>query len=355
MADEILVENQRFEDLIVLRQYRPNPTLVRMINERTFPFSENEFFRYNPIKLAAEEYNRCVELYVQRGRNATMHDTGSLMGELIEQEAPNRKELQDLAIDLVREMYNVPDDFDLKALLEMPQNDAEEGGFADGEAPEMNRERKDALKPAIEKRRILNTIVHGAAIHQWTSAFYIVADKLNDIDPELLPKYNKLSAAVNFWNWSQYQGEMFAMGMQPMLQGYNKVDVTKKEIKAVAMNFPVLIHELSKGVIDFLVTKGIPTTFVLEGVTENITEDDLKYIYKEADKYSHEQWHYCFGPSLWRAMLDTADVTSHDLPPIISHMSQMSYEDLASFCINITFHQEELGKKEMDAVKKEAY
>ncbi|HWY36846.1 MAG TPA: hypothetical protein VNX68_19530, partial [Nitrosopumilaceae archaeon] len=68
--------------------------------------------------------------------------------------------------------------------------------------------------------------------------------------------------------------------------------------------------------------------------------------------YSHEQWHYFFGPTLWRAMLSTADVTSHDLPPIIRYLSQMDYVDLSNLCIDICHHPEELGKKQMEAIRK---
>ena len=370
MAEEIVVENQRFEDLVVNRQYRPNAQIVTELNERTFPFNRNIFFGYNPVKLAADEFNRCVELYIQRGQNGTMEDTARLMGELIQMEGPHREELQDLAIDLVREMYNVPADFNIRALLEMPDQEDAQEKFADVQPPEiptraidpeakeedetLTDERKAALQPAIEKRRILNTIVHGAAVHQWTSAFWMVEDKLNDINPGLIARYNKLSALVNFWNWSHHQGEMMNRGNVPMLQGYNEIDIPEKKIDAKGMNFPVLIHELSKAIIDLLVSRGIPTTFVFNGDVKNITGDDLKFIYAEADKYSHEQWHYCFGPSLWRAMLDTADVTSHDLPPILAEMSKLSYEDLAHFSINITFHPEELGKKEMELLKKQS-
>jgi hypothetical protein len=344
-TEKVEIANEMFQDLVIHRQYMPNRNIVRKINDKTFPFNENKFFAYYPAKLASNEFNRCVEIYMERGENGHMMDTMRLMGELIEEETPHREELENLAIDLVREMYNVPDDFDLKAILKKPENEEDGDGFEDQEKANISDKRKKELKPEVEKRRILNSIVHGAAIHQWTSAYYIVADKLNDINPDLLQKYNKLSALVNFWNWSIDQQEMFGMGAAPVVQGFNKVDVEKKEIKAHAMNFPVLIHELSKGVIDFLITKGLP----------ELPPDELQYVYDEADKYSHEQWHYCFGPTLWRALLDTSDASSHDLPPIISEMSQMKYDDLANFCIDICFHPEEIGKKEMEKLKKVSY
>jgi hypothetical protein len=265
------------------------------------------------------------------------------MQELMVLEAPHREELTEIAIELVREMYNVPDKINLRAFLE--NSDEEEGdefGDSDAEQEIISDERKEELKVEIEKRRILNSIVHGAAIHQWTSAYYIAADKLNDINPELIEKYNRLSALVNFFNWQIVQSDMMAMGGRPVVQGYNKVDIENKDIKASAMNFPVLIHELSKGVVDYLISIGIP----------QLPPYELEYVYAEADKYSHEQWHYFFGPTLWRALLDNADVTSHDLPPIIRYISQLDYTDLSNLCIDICHHSEELGKKQMQSIQK---
>ncbi len=347
MAEEI----QKIEPEVTLRfaeylnegNHLPNTRIVRRIDEKTFPFSQNRFFSYNPAFLAAQEFNRCVRLYNERAAGQSVMDTMRLMQELMVLEHPHKEELVEIAIDIVRDMYNVPDKINLRAFLE--NSDEEEGdGFDDAsaEVEMISEERKLELQPEIEKRRILNSIVHGAAIYQWTSAYYIAADKLADINPELLEKYNRLSALVNYFNWQMVQEDMMNMGGRPVLQGYNKVDVENKDIKASAMNFPVLIHELSKGVVDYLISAGIP----------QLPPYELEYVYAEADKYSHEQWHYFFGPTLWKSMLDTSDVTSHDLPPIIRYMSQLDYVDLSNLCIDICHHPEELGKKQMDAIKK---
>ena len=84
---------------------------------------------------------------------------------------------------------------------------------------------------------------------------------------------------------------------------------------------------------------------------DGVNPQELQYIYDEADKYSHEQWHYFFGPTLWRALLETANVGSEDLIPIIRKMSEMDYEDLHEFCNNIVFYPEELGINAMNELK----
>lgn len=337
---QTIVEQRRFQDYVTHPEHSPNSMIVTLINERRFPFAGNTFFGHNPAELGAKEFNRCVELYLERGENGTAHDAMRIMHELMADEEPHIEELQELAIRVVREMYNVPDSLDLKAMIAMPNSDEDldDSEPSEEEKDMLTDERKEELTQYIEKRRILNDIVHGAAVHQWTSAYYLAHDRLEEMNPELCTKYNKLSALVNYWNWKFYMGD----AVPPVLQGMNKCDVKEKKVEAKAMNFPVLIHELSKGVLDFIASAGIP----------NLPPHELKYIYAEADKYSHEQWHYFFGPTLWRAMLDTSDVGSQELPHIISGMAKMDYVDLSNFCIDITFHPEDLGKDEMNTLKK---
>ncbi len=335
-----------FQDNLEEINDSPDRTIVYKLDNNSHPFNENEFFSHNPSAMAADEFKRCVELHERRcpeGSNPMI--AMMLMQDIMMTEDPNKEELQEVAIDLVREMYNVPDTIDLKGMLEQKNAEQDGGDDCDNEDDEdfITDERKEELKHFIQKRRILNSIVHGCAVHQWTSAYYIVEDRLNEINEELIGKYNKVAAMVNYWNWKVYFEPMFDMGQMPITQGINKVNVREQKIEAYGINFPVLIHELSKGVIDYITTAGVPN-YENDGVSPH----ELQYIYREADKYSHEQWHYFFGPTLWRALLSTADVGSNELIPVIRKMSEMDYEDLAEFCVNIVFYPEELGKRAME-------
>jgi hypothetical protein len=350
--EEILQDEEKrsFEEYLDNENMLPHNDIVRKINEDQTPFSENLFFAYNTPKLGAEEFNRCVDLLMRRNneREGNPMQTMGLMQELMGDEAPYKDELEELAINLVREMYNVTDSVDLKGMIELRNPEEEcDNCAAGGEEFEIDEERKRELQPEIEKRRILNSVVHGCAVHQWTTAYYLVQEELNNLSPDLLNKYNRLSALVNYWNWKIYFEPMFEMGQMPVLQGINNVNIENKEVSASGMNFPVLIHELSKGVMDYLVSVGIPK----EVAQKEVTEDELRYIYSEADKYAHEQWHYFFGPTLWRALLDTAEVESQGLPPIISKISKMNYQELASFCVDIIFNPTTSGKEKMEKIK----
>lgn len=327
----------------------PDNQIVRLLDENGHPFSEVPFFAENPSALAADEFKRCVELYHRRCPNGgDPMRAMMLMQEIMAIEDPDKEVLQEIAIDLVTEMYDVPDFIDLRAMLE--QKDAEEEcGDCDEEEEEednISDERKAELLPFIQKRRILNSIVHGCAVHQWTSAYHIVRDRLNEVNPDLIGKYNEVSALVNFWNWQMYFEPMFDAGQMPVLQGINEVNVEEEKIEASGINFPVLIHELSKGIMDYITTAGVPNE-----EDDGVTPTELQYIYDVADKYSHEQWHYFFGPTLWRAMLSTAEVGSNELIPILRKMSELEYEELSEFCTNIVFYPEEFGNAQMTDLK----
>jgi hypothetical protein len=327
----------------------PDREIVSKLNNNQHPFYNNDFFSQNPSALSANEFKRCVELYQRRCPNGgDPMRAMMLMQEIMLTEDPDKEALQEIAIDLVTEMYNVPNTIDLRGMLEQKSADEECGDSDDNDddIDEISEERKVELQHFVEKRRILNSIVHGCAVHQWTSAYYIVQDRLNEVNPDLINKYNEVAALVNYWNWMFYFEPMFEAGQKPMLQGINKVNVKEKKIEAYGINFPVLIHELSKGVIDYITTAGVPNE-----ADDGVTPEELKYIYSEADNYAHEQWHYFFGPTLWRAMLETADVGSNQLIPIIRKMSEMTYEELSEFCNNIVFFPEEFGVEEMAKIK----
>jgi hypothetical protein len=340
------VEKRLFEDYLGENvNTLPDKKIVSLINENLHPFNRNEFFSKDAPLISSKEFLRCYNLHNRRCENKPSNpmEILKLMQVISTKEHPIKEELQNLAINLVRDMYNVPDEIDLKAMLEL---DNVVDGDCDSDVYNISDERKEELQEFIEKRRILNSLVHGCAVYQWTDAYYIVQDELNELDETLIEDYNNVSAMVNYWNWLFYFGDMFDMGHMPMTQGINIPDVENKEIKASAINFPVLIHELSKGVIDYITQAGIPN-FIEDGVST----EEVSYILEEADKYSHEQWHYFFGPTLWKSLIEASDVGAEGLIPIIRKMSELKYDDLKDFCIDIVFYADTLGKKSVNKLK----
>jgi hypothetical protein len=343
---EAEVETRTFEEYVTeggITGQLPHLKIVNQINMNTFPFWKNKFFSYNPAKLGAEEFVRCTEIYNRRSAGKSAMDAMNLMDEIFQLETPYRKQLEDLAIEIVRSIFEIPNSIDLKAFIEDTTQDAED--FQDGECePDepISVERKLELQPEIEKRRILNSICHGASILIFTSAYYLSQEEINKLHPNLFQKYDELTSLVNYWNWKMLIPEVFSDGNVPLVQGHCDCDVDKKEITAHGLSYPIILHELVKGCFSYITSVSIP----------NIKESELKFLYNEADKFSHECWHYFLGTPLYSHLLTACNSGPASLIPIVSYMSKIEYEELSELCIDICFH-EEVGKMKIDKIKKE--
>lgn len=106
-----------------------------------------------------------------------------------------------------------------------------------------------------------------------------------------------------------------------MTQGFNEVKFDEEEdkINCNAVNFPVLLHEMTKGVMDYLICRGIP---------QDLSAEELKYYYAKADKYENEVWHYYLSPTIWIEMLDVLKITSDKIPSVIAKLSELDYKVL---------------------------
>lgn len=365
--------------MVAQMNHKPDESIVHYIDNQTFPFSENLFYSYGTAELAKREYQRCYDLLNTRitlpartqGMQlnmALMMEFQAVMYQIQEREKPHRRALEQIAINIVREIYGVPDEISILAKIDEPQDinlDEEiESQQNQVESTQLDPDRLEYVREEIQKRIILNGMVQGSAIHIWKSAYYIALEQIREIDPELVTLYNKYSALVSFMLWRfpvEGMKQMIASG-QAMTQGYNKVEfpqleeeeekVMEKEkkeyspskpneesimnptIKAYAINFPVLLHEISKGVIDYLISQAIP---------QDMSEEELQVYYAHADRYEDEFWHYLLSPTLWVSLLEVCDTTTQNLAQFISNLCELKYKRLAEVC-KLIVHEPERAK-----------
>lgn len=364
----LIRNNTTFNDHITHVEHKPYPGIVAALDAKRTPFRKNMFFAYNPAFLAAMEWNRCVDFYLEKTPNGTMMDLFNVMQTITEDESNHKTELKNLAEEIIREMYNIPDNIILDSEISKPSGqDLGNEELDDEEEPEeLTEEQKFKLEPIIQKRILLNSLIHGAGVHQWVSSFYIGYEKLNEINPNLIEHYNSYASLINYHNWQHPMAllsedmfnMMFNIGqnrqrnnnnnnqeeeLEPGLtQGYNKVDLQNQTIHAVGINFPVLLHELSKGALEYLFSRAIP---------EDLTEEELNYLYSEDDKYSHEYWHYYMGPTMWRALIEAADLETQDLPKFLAILSTMEYEELSDLLFSIVYDINDKGKQLIIKIK----
>ena len=234
---------------------------------------------------------------LMRNMMPLLHDTMSM-------ESKHTKDLEKLAERMIREEYDMPEDIvEIRAKI-TPRINIE--GTKKNPKPinvEMVFKNHDAIVNANEevyKRRFLNAMIQGAA-KKCNHMFHMVDDELTDIDPRLVNKYTKLMAAADYMYYVIPKMENGVNG------GVVKVIFPTKEnpkaiIEAEAMVFPVLVHELVKGVMELLSAHGLPKDKKLGD-----------FVVGKADFLAAEPWDMRIGPALWGKFTDAIEGDDFDL------------------------------------------
>jgi ABC-type nitrate/sulfonate/bicarbonate transport system substrate-binding protein len=148
------------------------------------------------------------------------------------------------------------------------------------------------LDSEANKRRFINMLIQGAAANK-NHAYALVREELNRLDPELANLYGTVMSAneVLYWaapeaTFTQVNPEDFPTG------GFETFEPDDESsayvIRARAALFPVLVHEIVKGLYEFL------------SFNEDDPEETRKYAYREADTLNYEVDSLTIGPAIWR-------------------------------------------------------
>jgi hypothetical protein len=326
-----------FSDELEGLNHLPHPATVRTVNSKRFSLDANRLFHYKPHVLAAEEYKRCLELFERRlpAEQALPTQEAVVMTQMRMQptsdsmfikEMKNQEVLQEIAVNTVRSLFDIPEH--IKLLPELSDSvDLDPDGQDDSPEPylSLTEERKREMQDEIQKRIILNGLVHGSAMHIWKSAHYIIKEEIDKVDDFLMTLYDEYTAAVGWLLW-QMDPDAFNRELGGTTLGYNQLEFEEEgepecNVHCHAVNFPVLLHELTKGAMDYLICRAIPSEY---------SEQELEYYYAKADDYENEIWHYLMSPTLWIKLIEAADVATQEIPAVIANLTQLSYQDLTS-------------------------
>jgi hypothetical protein len=289
-----------------------------------FPGKDEDEFDNSFAELVASERFKEVVEKVKRytgmenisGQNAFMQLQMALMGAVQKAksiESNNEGFLEQLAVDLVKQELSIPDDafqYDVE-LISMPgQIDtskmiSEPEEIDDEEVQQQFGVDSDEAEDDLEnfmaafekfdmekaKRRFINSLIQGAS-KKGHYMFHLVEEQLNTINPELINLYGVLMSINDLLYWIMPdQMVMNAAGSGEGVQGSEEIDDTTDPptIKARGLFFPVLVHELIKGVYEVLGTQGLP--------------DDPKaaeMVMGQTDTLPYEVWDLRLGPVIWR-------------------------------------------------------
>ena len=291
-----------------------NPALPRKDDDE-FDNSFAELVASERFKQVVDTVKRYTGMQDVSGPNAFMQLQMMLQQAVMKAkaiESNNEGYLEQLAVDLVKEELSLPDDafqydvelqsmpgqIDTSKMISEPEElDDEEvqqqfGINADEAEDDLENFMAAFEKFDLEKakRRFINSLIQGAS-KKGHYMFHMVEEELNNIDPELLNLYGVLMSINDLLYWIvPDQMIMSAAGSGEGVQGSEEVDDTTDPptIKAKGLFFPVLVHELIKGVYEVLGTAGLP--------------DDPKaaeMVMGQTDTLPYEVWDLRLGPVIW--------------------------------------------------------
>lgn len=210
--------------------------------------------------------------------------------ECSELEKTHRSDLEKLAEAMIRDEYDMDPDVveincelvDKVLLLGTKKNPLPVSEQLDF----MDLDEMKTAKSEINKRRFVNAMIQGAA-KKSTYMFNMVDDELADIEPLLLNKYNKLMTAADYTYFLVDQLSDGKSGGIVKVQ-FPTPENPKAVIYAQALCFPVLVHELVKGVMELIAAHGLPKDKKLG-----------EFVVGQADYLDAESWDMRIGPALW--------------------------------------------------------
>jgi hypothetical protein len=238
-----------------------------------------------------------------QGSNALMQlmgTVGQAMQRLIMIQSQNAEELEALAVKLVKDELGIPEGaMQFDAQLVMQPMGAAEGMKSEPEMP--SEEEVEELMGDIEnfnleraKRRFINSLIQGAAF-KGGHMYVMVRDEINDINPQLMNLYAVTQSLMEhaYWIFPDMEG-MAGGGGGQMGQSEFDPETDPPTVKARAVTFPLLVHELVKGVYEVFGTHGLP--------------DDprqAEMVLSAEDSLPSEIWDSRLGPIFWEKFVAT--------------------------------------------------
>jgi hypothetical protein len=339
---------------------RMHPTLEKDLKDQThslgkhpaIPDGDEDSFEQ---KIMGERFKEVVNRY-KRAFDVDSIDNGIVMQQMypliyetIALESDHIKELQDLAIRMIREEYDMDEDV-VEIIAELTPNISIEGTKKNPKPMPVEGMKFDShddivnANDEVYKRRFLNAMIQGAA-KKCNHMFHLVDDELTDLNPKLPNKYSKMMSAADYMYYVIPKME------EGMVGGIVNVEFPSDKnpravIHAQAMVFPVLIHEIVKGVMELLSAHGLAKDKKL-----------ADYVINKADFLAAEPWDMRMGPAIWgrfTAMIDGDDFgLKHHVYAELAALPAKEFHKQMREILAGTKQGETIIKQLMDTVKRD--
>lgn len=284
------------------------------VDKNGVPDTFEELVASKRFKDVVEKVKRYTGMQDISGPNAFMQLQRALMGsvqKVMEIESQNKEFLENLAVKLVKDEMGITDQFQFDAKL-VPMGGIDQSRFQkQGEEPEEEEieaqfgqkaeQDLENFMSAMEKfdrekakRRFINALIQGSS-KKGHYMFELSRDALNKINPNLVTLYGTLMSINDLVYWLMPdEAVMMMAGNEASMAGKEEIDdqTDPPTIKARGVFFPVLLHELIKGIMEVFGTHGLP--------------DDPKsqqMIMGSTDTLPNEIWDLRLGPVIWEKFL----------------------------------------------------
>lgn len=274
--------------------------------------------------LASERYKQVISKVRQyTGVEAPMVGERGSIGQLsqmmmdahnaiVQTEREHRGQLEQLAIELVMKEMGIPEgsvQFDAKIIgmgeVDMSDFNREEGNQENPEEVETEDQEEEfnieqnlmqdleTLDLERAKRRLINSMVQGSS-KKGHYMYQLVPQKIQQItgSQELINQYGVLMSINDtlYWQLSDDMMQMMMGGGAGAVGGSEEVerDTDPPTIKARAINFPILVHELIKGMMELFSHQGEPED-----------KDLFQQVMQHEDTLEKEMWDLRLGPAIW--------------------------------------------------------
>lgn len=297
---------------------RPHPDYINKLASQDTPFKKVPFPRTGrddqnfQERLGSEGFDDTIKRfkrYFGQDKIANPQNLGSIsmegyraLSQISAAESPHLDELSELAVNLVTNQFSIPDgtlNFDAK-IVQDPNSMGDDEFTHDEEDEEQETPDldfgNDIDDNSLEKskRRLVNATIQGAA-KAGQEMFHLVRAQLEEItgQPNIVDLYGKMMSSNDLSYWLFPDQDIKAASANGGKGGSEKVDRNTEPptIFARGINFPTLLHELIKGLMEFFA----------------LMPNDGEYYekVKSEDTITKEDWDLRLGVAIWKKIRTT--------------------------------------------------
>ena len=241
-----------------------------------------------------------------------MRQSQTVLNEIIQAEDGYRDELEMVATQMVTDAYPIIDYANIKIDAKIVNlNDLDIPNPPEGEDPASPDFGEDDEEKMKAKRRIINGITQGASI-RGAFGFMLFKEYIDNINSELVQKYNEiLKLAFGIYDDENAIAMMLAALAQgqKMQGGESEMEYDEEAqqfvIKAKAICFPMLVHEIVKGLYEIVGTEGFGRD-----------KEKNQAIVGAVDKLSNEPRDFQYGKFIYDAISKIYNDSNIDDPRV---------------------------------------